>query len=148
MTTCPAPLHAPHLIGTGEAEPVEDRDEDVGRDEKTQEVGTAQEPVLCAVGIDLWGGAQDGHGWLESGQQGERDGQAAHTAISQQELLRGTLAPPGEGVEESDAHRSHQEDGEDHVIHAGEMHLNGVRHGSGFESLAGCVRACVFMLVV
>lgn len=83
--------HHVYLVGAGQPQSVEDWYEDVGRDEQAQEVGAAQEPVLSPKGVHLRGGAQDGHGRLEGGQQGQRHGQAAHGAISHQELLRQTV---------------------------------------------------------
>lgn len=75
------------LIGAGQPQPVEDRDEDMSRDEQAQEVGAAQEPVLSPKGVHLRGSPQDGHGRLEGGEQGQGHGQAAHGAVRHQELL-------------------------------------------------------------
>lgn len=50
-----------YLIGTGQPKPVEDRYEHMSRDEQTQEIGAAQEPVLCSKCIHFRWSAQDGH---------------------------------------------------------------------------------------
>lgn len=60
----------------------------MGWDEQAQEVGAAQEPVLRPKRVHLRRSAQDGHGRLEGGQQGQGHGQAAHGTVSQQKLLR------------------------------------------------------------
>uniref|UniRef100_A0A8V0Y2S5 All-trans retinoic acid induced differentiation factor n=1 Tax=Gallus gallus TaxID=9031 RepID=A0A8V0Y2S5_CHICK len=60
--------------GAGDLQAVEDGDEDVSGDEQPEEIGAAQEPVLGAEAIDLGRDAQDGHGRLEGGQQGQGDG--------------------------------------------------------------------------
>lgn len=76
-----------NLIGAGQAKSVEDWDENVSWDEQAQEVGAAQEPVLRPKGVHFRRRPQDGHSRLESGQKGQGDGQAAHGAVSHQELL-------------------------------------------------------------
>lgn len=69
------------LVGAGQPQSVEHRYEDMSRDEQAQKVGAAQEPVLCPKGVDLRGSAEDGHGRLEGGQQGQGHGQAAHGPV-------------------------------------------------------------------
>lgn len=59
----------------------------MSRDEQAQKVGAAQEPVLGPEGVHLGRSAQDGHGGLEGGQQGQGHGQAAHGPVRHQELL-------------------------------------------------------------
>lgn len=49
-------------------------------------------------------------------------------SVSQPTYLRGALAPPGEGVEEADAGWGHQQQGEDDVVHRGEVHLHHLPH--------------------
>ena len=50
------------LIGAGQMQTVEDRDEDVSRDQEPQEVGAPQEPILGFKSVDLSWCSQDGHG--------------------------------------------------------------------------------------
>lgn len=76
-----------YLIGAGKPQSVEDRYENMSWDEQAQEVGAAQEPVLSPKGVHLRRSTQNGHCRLESGQQGQRHRQAAHGAVSHQELL-------------------------------------------------------------
>lgn len=78
-----------YLVGAGQPQSVENRDENVRRDEQAQEVGAAKEPVLGPKRVDLWRCPQDRHGRLEGGQQGQRDWQAGHGAVGHQELLQG-----------------------------------------------------------
>ena len=56
-------LHAfpVYLIGTGKMQAVEDWDEDVSRDQKSQEVGASQEPILGSESVDLSWCPQDGY---------------------------------------------------------------------------------------
>lgn len=70
----------------------------------------------------------------------------SNEGVSQPTYLRGALAPPGEGVEEADAGRGHQQQGEDDIVHRGEVHLHHLPHddaaaaaaGDGGSGQAGC----------
>lgn len=87
-----------YLVRAGKAQPVEDGYEDVSRDEKAQEVGAAQEPVLRPKGVDFGRRPQNGHGRLERGEQRQRHGKPAHGAVGHQELLEGIqVFGPGSG---------------------------------------------------
>lgn len=79
-----------YLIGAGQPQSVEDWYENMSWDEQAEKVGAAQEPVLGPKGVHLRRSTQDGHSRLESGQQGQRHRQAAHGAVSHQELLKQT----------------------------------------------------------
>lgn len=132
MTTARSRMTA-HLVGTGEAEPVQQRDENVRRDEQPEDVSTADEPVLRAVGVDLCRNADDGHGGLEGGDERQRDREAAHAPVRHQELLRGSLPAAGHGVVQPDARRGRQQQAKDDVIrhHEERAFLSGFRSQSG-----------------
>lgn len=98
-----------YLVGTGEMKSVEHRNENVCRYQETQNIRAAYKPVLRAVGVDLGRRADDGHGRLEGGHERQREREALHLPISEQELLHGSLTPSGERVVQSDGHRGHQQ---------------------------------------
>lgn len=54
-----------YLVGTGQPQSVEHRNEHTSRDEEAQDVSATDEPVLSAVRVDLCRDAYDGHGRLE-----------------------------------------------------------------------------------
>lgn len=115
MTTARSRVTA-HLVGTGQVEPVQQRDENVRWDEEPEDVSAADEPVLRAVGVDLSWNADDGHGGLEGGDEGQGDGEAAHAPVRHQELLRGSLPPTRHGVVQPDPCRRRQQEAEDDVV--------------------------------
>ena len=85
-------------------------------DEEAQEVAAAEEPVLRPVSVDLPRDADDGHGRLEGGDERQRHGETAHTAVRHQELLRGALPPPRQRVVQSDGQRGGEEKRKDPVV--------------------------------
>lgn len=91
-----------HLVGAGQPQPVQHRNENMSRNEEAQDVGAADEPVLRPVGVDLRRDADDGHGGLEWGDEGQRDREGAHAPVGHQELLGGALAAARQGVVQPD----------------------------------------------
>lgn len=56
---------APYLIGTGEAQSVQHRNENISWNEEAQNVSTSHEPILSAISVDFCWYAYDGHSRLE-----------------------------------------------------------------------------------
>lgn len=76
-----------YLICARQPQSVEDWYENMSWDEKAQKVRAAQEPVLSPKGVHLRRSTKDSNSRLESGQQRQGHWQAAHGAVSHQELL-------------------------------------------------------------
>ena len=84
QTMCP---WCAYLIRARQPQSVEDWYENMSWDEKAQEEGAAQEPVLSPKGVHLRRSTKDSNSRLESGQQWQGHWQAAHGAVGHQELL-------------------------------------------------------------
>lgn len=100
---------------------VEQRNENVCWYQETKNIRAANKPVLRAIGVNLSRRANDGHGRLEGGHKRQRERQALHTPVCEQELSRGALASSGEGVVQPDGHGGHQQQGEYHIINNSEV---------------------------
>lgn len=92
-------------------ESVEHWNEDVGRYQEPQDISAANEPVLCAIGVDLCWCPHYSNSGLERSHEREGKGQATHAPVSQQELLCGLLPSSREGIIQSYCHGGHQEQG-------------------------------------
>lgn len=62
-------------------ESVEHRNKDVGRDQEPQDISTANEPVLSAIGVDLRRGPDYSNSRLERGHERQGKGQAPHAPV-------------------------------------------------------------------
>lgn len=90
---------------------VEQRNKDVGWDQEPQDISAANEPVLCAIGVDLRWRPHYSNSRLERGRERQGQRQAPHAPVSQQKLLRGLLPSAREGIIQPNGYRGHQEQG-------------------------------------
>lgn len=114
---CMVPAHpAPYLVGAGNSQFVEHREEDLRADDHHKEVGEGKDAKNGPKTVDLGGGAQDSDGWHEASGEGQRHGHCGHSAAAHQEVLGGLLAAPSEGVVDADGGRDDQHAREHHVV--------------------------------
>lgn len=102
-------------------ESVEHRNEDSGRDQEPQDISAANEPVLCAIGVDLCWCPNYSNSRLERGHERQGKGQALHAPVCQQELLCGLLPSSREGIIQPYGHRGHQEQDKQHKVNSSEF---------------------------
>lgn len=100
---------------------VEHRNENVCWYQETQNIRAANEPILCAIGVDFSRRANDGHSRLEGGHERQRERQALDAPVCEQKLSRGALATSGEGVVQPDGHGGHQQQRKYHIINNSEV---------------------------
>lgn len=110
-----------YLIGAREPQSVQHRNENVSRNEETQDVGTADEPVLSPVGVYLCRDAYNGHGRLEWRNERQGNGKTAHAPVGQEELLRGALSAAGQSVVQTYGYGGAQQQREYHIVHHREV---------------------------
>lgn len=125
-----------YLISAGKMQSVQHGNENVGRNEQTEEVGTADEPVLSAVSVDFRRHADNRHRRLEWGEERQRNGKTAHAAVRQQELLRGALTPPRKSVVQPDADGGGEQERKYHIVCGREVLLVGRVHADGLWASA------------
>lgn len=107
---------ATYLIGTGEAQPVQHWNENIGWNEEAQNVSTSYEPILSAMGVDFSWYAYDGHSRLEWGDEGQWNRKTSHAPVRHQELLCSPLASTGQGVVHAYTQRGSQQDCKYHIV--------------------------------
>lgn len=115
----PFPAAAPltrYLVGAGDSQFVEHREEDLRADDHHEKVRDGKDAEYGPKTVDFGGGAQDGDCRHEAGSEGQRHGHGGHSAAAHQEVLGGLLAAPREGVVDADDGRDEQHRGEHHVV--------------------------------
>lgn len=73
---------APYLVGAGNSQFVEHREEDLRADDHYKEVGEGKDAKNGPKTVDLGGGAQDGDGRHEASGEGQRHGHSRHSAAA------------------------------------------------------------------
>lgn len=77
----------PYLIGAGNAQLVEDGQEDLGTAQHHQGVGDGKDAEDGTIAIDLSRGAQHRDGGHEAGGEGQCNREGAHAAACHEEIL-------------------------------------------------------------
>lgn len=116
LHTPPQPTIILYLVGAGNSQFVEHREEDLRADDHHKEVSDGKDAVYGPKTVDLGGAAQDGDRRHEAGGEGQRHWHGGHSSAAHQELLGGLLAAPREGVVDADGGRDEQHRGEHHVV--------------------------------
>lgn len=127
-------MAAAYLVGTGETQSVQHRNEDISWNEEAQNVSTSDEPVLSAICVDFCWYAYDGHSRLEWGDEGQWNRNTSHAPVRHQELLCGSLTSTRHGVVHADAHRGSQQDCEYDIVRDQEVLLVRGVHVEGLDS--------------
>lgn len=116
-------MAATYLIGTGESQSVQQRNENISWNEEAQNVSTSHEPILSPISVDFCWHAYDGHSRLEWGDEGQRNRNTSHAPVCHQELLCSPLAPTRQGVEHTYARWGSEQARKYHIVHSCEVFL-------------------------
>ena len=128
-----------YLVGAGNAQFVEHREEDLRAEDHHEEVGDGKDAEYGSKTVDLGRGAQDCDGRHEACGEGQRHGHGGHPAAAHQEVLGSLLAAPREGVVDANDGRDEQHPSEHYVVpHHEGANVPRCAHG---RAVAGVPRA-------
>lgn len=90
-----------YLVGAGDGQSVEERNENLGGGGGHDGVREPKEPELGPEAVGLRRRADDSDAWHEAGREGHGDGHGRHLPAPQQELSPAGVPAVAEGLEEA-----------------------------------------------
>lgn len=111
-----SPSFPPYLVGAGNAQLVEDGQEDLCAAQHHQAIGDGEDAEDGTIAVDLSRGAQHGDSWHEAGSERERNREGTHATACHEEVLGCLLAPSREGIVDTNDSWDQQHDCKDHIV--------------------------------